>query len=50
MSLQIHAFLVTHLIKFLQPFTLDLPRGNIYEMILPDLLHQLIKEHLRTIL
>jgi hypothetical protein len=27
----------------LQPFTSDFPRGNIYEMISPDLLHQIIK-------
>jgi hypothetical protein len=27
----------------LKPFTSDFPRANIYEMISPDLLHQLIK-------
>ena len=36
----------------LQPFTLDFPRADIYEMISPDLLHQLIKgtfkDHLVT--
>jgi hypothetical protein len=36
----------------LQPFTSDYPRGDIYEMISPDLLHQLIKgtfkDHLVT--
>ena len=26
-----------------QPFTMDFPRTNIYELITPDLLHQLIK-------
>ena len=26
-----------------QPFTSDFPRGNIYQMISPDLLHQVIK-------
>ena len=35
-----------------QPFTSDFPRGNIYQMISPDLLHQLIKgtfkDHLVT--
>lgn len=35
-----------------QPFTSDFPRGDIYEMISPDLLHQLIKgtfkDHLVT--
>jgi len=35
-----------------QPFTSDFPRGNIYEMISPDILHQLIKgtfkDHLVT--
>ena len=34
-----HLFLIAHS----QPFTSDFPRGNIYEMISPDLLHQLIK-------
>ena len=36
----------------LQPFTQDFPHGNIYEMISPDMLHQLIKgifkDHLVT--
>ena len=40
------------LILHSQPFTSDFPRGNIYEMISPDLLHQLIKgtfkDHLVT--
>lgn len=27
----------------LQPFTMNFPRANIYELITPDLLHQLIK-------
>ena len=27
----------------LQPFTMDFPHANIYELITPDLLHQLIK-------
>jgi hypothetical protein len=35
-----------------QPFTSDFPRGNIYQMLSPDLLHQLIKgtfkDHLIT--
>jgi Plavaka transposase len=35
-----------------QPFTSDFPRGNIYQMISPDLLHQVIKgtfkDHLVT--
>jgi hypothetical protein len=35
-----------------QPFTANFPRGDIYEMISPDLLHQLIKgtfkDHLVT--
>lgn len=26
-----------------QPFTMDFPRANIYKLITPDLLHQLIK-------
>jgi hypothetical protein len=30
-------------IQYSQPFTSDFPRGDIYEMISPDLLHQLIK-------
>jgi len=33
------SFLLIHL----QPFTSDFPRANIYEMISPDLLHQIIK-------
>lgn len=40
------------MIRYLQPFTLDFPRADIYEMISPDLLHQLIKgafkDHLVT--
>jgi len=40
------------LIVDLQPFTQDFPRANIYEMISPDMLHQLIKgifkDHLVT--
>ena len=43
-----HVFLIANS----QPFTSDFPRGNIYEMISPDLLHQLIKgtfkDHLVT--
>ena len=39
-------------LMYLQPFTFDFPRANIYEMISPDLLHQLIKgtfkDHLVT--
>jgi hypothetical protein len=35
-----------------QPFTSDFPRGNIYQMVSPDLLHQVIKgtfkDHLVT--
>jgi len=31
------------LFTHLQPFTSDFPRANIYEMISPDLLHQIIK-------
>jgi hypothetical protein len=34
------AFLLIH---HFQPFTSDFPRGDIYEMISPDILHQLIK-------
>src|SRR5882757_1853351 len=37
---------------YLQPFTNDFPRANIHELLLPDLLHQLIKgtfkDHLVT--
>jgi Plavaka transposase len=37
---------------YLQPFTSDFPRADIYEMITPDLLHQVIKgtfkDHLVT--
>jgi len=40
------------LIVDLQPFTQDFPCANIYEMISPDMLHQLIKgifkDHLVT--
>ena len=40
------------LIERSQPFTTDFPRGNIYQMVSPDLLHQLIKgtfkDHLVT--
>jgi hypothetical protein len=43
-----HLFLIAHS----QPFTSDFPCGNIYKMISPDLLHQLIKgtfkDHLVT--
>jgi hypothetical protein len=46
MSSNIYMFQV--LLSFLtihdsQPFTSDFPRGDIYEMISPDILHQLIK-------
>ena len=41
-----------YLILHSQPFTCDFPCGNIYQMISPDLLHQLIKgtfkDHLVT--
>jgi hypothetical protein len=37
---------------YLQPFTHDFPRANVYDMISPDMLHQLIKgvfkDHLVT--
>ena len=46
-----HRYLVSLIID-LQPFTQDFPCGNIYEMISPDMLHQLIKgifkDHLVT--
>jgi hypothetical protein len=43
---------LTDLSLFLQPFTNDFPRADIHELIVPDLLHQIIKgtfkDHLVT--
>jgi hypothetical protein len=45
-------YIIDQLIIDLQPFTHDFPRADVYDMISPDMLHQLIKgvfkDHLVT--